>query len=245
MSVLLSAQALTKNFDHFRAVNAIDFEVKKGECFGMLGPNGAGKTTTIKMIYGALSPSSGRLDVFGLPINHHRREIKQRMGIVMQRDIHEESLSTWDNLRIHGHHYGLSHHTLSKKGKELLELLQLQEKTEEIVFRLSSGMKRRLSIAKGMMNEPELLLLDEPTTGLDPQARHLLWEKIGQIKKEGTTILITTHYMQEAEVLCDTLIILDHGHIIERGSPRELIQKHGKQNLEEVFIELTGRELRD
>ena len=242
---ILHAEKLTKHFDGFCAVDAIDFEIRQGECLGFLGPNGAGKTTTIKMIYGASDPTGGSLKLFGLTFKEHRREIKRKIGVVPQKDILEESLSAWDNLRIHAMHYGFDKPTIQTKADALLDLMQLQARSKEPIFRFSGGMKRRLSIAKGLLNDPELLLLDEPTTGLDPQSRHLMWEKIRQIKASGKTILMTTHYMQEAELLCDTLLIIDHGKMIERGTPPDLIQKHSCQNLEEVFLKLTGRELRD
>lgn len=242
---ILSAKNLTMTFNGFCAVNGIDFEVLPGRCFGFLGPNGAGKTTTIKMIYGALTPTAGELTVFGLPIQNHRRAIKEKIGVVPQKDILEESLSAWDNLKIHGRHFGFDAALIRSRGEVLLKLLELAGRSQEPIFRFSGGMKRRLSIAKGLLNEPQLLLLDEPTTGLDPQARNLLWETIREVKAKGTSILLTTHYMFEAEQLCDELVILDCGVIIERGRPADLIQKHACKNLEEVFLKLTGRELRD
>lgn len=245
MTIILSAKNLKKCFNSFCAVDAINFAINQGECFGFLGPNGAGKTTTIKMSYGALTPTSGELTVFNLPINGHRRAIKQRLGVVAQKDILEESLSAWDNLKIHGKHFGFNPKTIRERSAYLLDLFQLTTRADEPVFHYSGGMKRRLSIVKGLLNDPELLLLDEPTTGLDPQARHLLWEKIRQIKTQGKTILLTTHYMQEAELLCEGIVIIDHGKIMERGEPAHLIHKHACQNLEEVFLKLTGRELRD
>lgn len=245
MSIILHAEKLKKSFNSFCAVDAIDFTIKSGECFGFLGPNGAGKTTTIKMIYGALTPTSGRLTLFDLPLENHKRQIKKRIGVVPQKDILEESLSAWDNLRIHGKHFGFDKKRIQERSGALLTLLQLNNRAQEPVFHFSGGMKRRLSIVKGLLNDPDFLLLDEPTTGLDPQSRHLMWEKIREIKQQGKTILLTTHYMQEAELLCDALIIMDHGKIIERGAPAPLIQKHGCHNLEEVFLKLTGRELRD
>lgn len=245
MSSVLKAEKLTKCFNGFCAVNEIDFEVASSQCFGFLGPNGAGKTTTIKMIYGALTPTSGILTLFGSPIYENRRAIKRRIGVVQQKDVLEESLSAWDNLKIHGRHFGFDKNYIQKRGEYLLKLLQLSDRAEEPIFRYSGGMKRRLSIAKALLNEPELLLLDEPTTGLDPQARLLLWETLRTIKGSGTSILLTTHYMHEAELLCDDLVILDYGKIIETGSPKHLIQKHQCQNLEEVFLKMTGRELRD
>lgn len=245
MSSVLIAKHLTKNFNGFCAVDGVNFQVAPNQCFGFLGPNGAGKTTTIKMIYGALDPSAGEVILFGEPIQKNRREAKRRIGVVQQKDILEESLSAWDNLRIHGGHFGFDKKYIQERGAYLLELMQLTERANEPVFRYSGGMKRRLSIAKGLLNKPELLLLDEPTTGLDPQARHLLWKTLREIKAQGTSILLTTHYMHEAEQLCDDLVIIDYGKIIDEGDPKGLIAKHQCQNLEEVFLKITGRELRN
>lgn len=245
MHSILTAKNLSRHFNGLKAVDGVDFEVPKGECFGLLGPNGAGKTTTIKMIYGVLPPSSGELYVFDLPVQKHLREIKRRLGVVTQKDILEETVSAWDNMLMQGRYYGFDKKYIHERGKTLLEMLALLERADEPVFRFSGGMKRRLSIAKGLLNEPELLLLDEPTTGLDPQARHLLWAKLGEIKKKGTSILLTTHYMHEAEFLCDQIVIMDHGKIIAEGTPKGLIEKYGCKNLEEVFLELTGRDLRE
>lgn len=242
---ILAATQLTKHFGPFCAVNGIDLAVTRGECVGLLGPNGAGKTTTIKMVYGAFSPSTGALTVFDLPMNGHRRDIKRRLGVLLQRDILEESLSAWDNLRIHGRHFGLHRSAIAERSTDLLALLQLGDRAHEPIFRFSGGMKRRLSIAKALFNQPELLLLDEPTTGLDPQTRHLLWEKIRALQSTGTTILLTTHYMHEAEALCGRVVVIDHGKIIEQGTPQALMTQHACANLEEVFLKLTGRELRD
>ena len=245
MPPILSATNLARHFNGLKAVDGIDFAVPRGQCFGFLGPNGAGKTTTIKMIYGMLPPSGGELFVFGLPVQKHLREIKRRLGVVMQKDILEETVSAWDNMIMQGLYYGFSKDTIRKRGESLLGMLQLLDRAKEPVFRYSGGMKRRLSIAKGLINEPELLLLDEPTTGMDPQARHLLWAKLGEIKAKGTSIFLTTHYMHEAEFLCDALVVIDHGKIIAEGTPKGLVEKYGCKNMEEVFLELTGRELRE
>ena len=245
MPPILSAQKLVKAFNGLCAVDGFSFQVRRQECFGLLGPNGAGKTTTIKMIYGALTPTSGEIEVFGLSQKDHLREIKRRLGVVTQKDILEETVSAWDNLKMQGRYYGFDKNFLRDRSRYLLDWLQLSERTEEPVFHYSGGMKRRLSIAKGLLNEPEFLLLDEPTTGLDPQARHLLWAKLGELKSKGTSILLTTHYMHEAEFLCDRLVIIDHGKIIAEGTPKALIEQYGCKNLEEVFLELTGREFRE
>ncbi|MDO8528028.1 MAG: ATP-binding cassette domain-containing protein [Deltaproteobacteria bacterium] len=245
MSSVLIAEKLTRCFNNLCAVDHIDFAVQKGHCFGFLGPNGAGKTTTIKMIYGALTPTSGSITLFGLPTMKNWREVKKRLGVVTQKDILEETVSCWDNLRMQGRHYGFDEKFIRERGEYLLNLLQLSSRANDPVYQFSGGMKRRLSIAKGLLNEPELLLLDEPTTGLDPQARLLMWKTLEDIKSKGTSILLTTHYMHEAETLCDDLVIIDHGKIIARGAPKLLIEKQGRKNLEEVFLELTGRDLRN
>ena len=245
MPPILSAENLVKTFNGFCAVEGLSFEVQRQECFGLLGPNGAGKTTTIKMIYGALAPTSGQISVFGLPIQENLRTIKRRLGVVTQKDILEETVSAWDNLRMQGRCFGFKEDYIRSRGAHLLAELQLLDRAEEPVFHYSGGMKRRLSIVKGLLNKPDFLLLDEPTTGLDPQARHLMWKKLEEIKAQGTSILLTTHYMHEAEFLCDRLVVIDHGKIIAEGTPKGLIEKYACKNLEEVFLELTGRELRE
>jgi lipooligosaccharide transport system ATP-binding protein len=242
---MLTACRLRKCYDAFCAVDAIDFSLAAGTCLGILGPNGAGKTTTIQMIYGAIDPTDGELHIFDQPFHAHRRAIKSRIGVVMQRDIHEEALTAYENLLIHGRFYGLSAPMITQRSRHLLQQFQLAERADVPVFQWSGGMKRRLSLAKGMLSQPDLLLLDEPTTGLDPQARHLLWREIRAIQSHGTAILLTTHYMHEAEALCDDIVILDHGAIIATGSPSALIAQHACANLEEVFLHLTGRDLRE
>lgn len=253
MSNIIEAKNIIKQFGAITAVDDISFAVSRGICVGFLGPNGAGKTTTIKMLYGHVLPTSGTLRVFDLPIQGHRREIKQRLGVVSQLDILEEGASAIDNLRLHGRYYGLPRALIESRAEELLHLLQLRERASDRVFTFSGGMKRRLSIAKGLLNTPDLLLLDEPTLGLDPQARHLLWERIERIKTNGTTILLTTHYMEEAEHLCDDLLIIDHGRIIASGTTDALIRRHllprvernEAVSLEDVFLHLTGHEVRE
>lgn len=244
-AAILRASGLTKFFDGFCAVDHIHFAMPQGICFGFLGPNGAGKTTTLKMIYGALIPTEGDIQAFGRDIRLHRKAVKRRLGVVQQKDILELSLSAWDNLDIHGRHFGMGKKEICAEGEHLLTLMELSDRALEPVFHFSGGMKRRLSIVKALLNKPDLLLLDEPTTGLDPQSRHKMWDFIGDLKKQGVTIFLTTHYMEEAQMLCEDLVILDRGRIIEKGSPGALIQKHQSKNLEEVFLHLTGRELRD
>ncbi len=239
-------------------MNRISFDVHKGSVVGFLGPNGAGKTTTIKMIYTAFPPDEGDLSVFGLDTRAHRREIKRRLGVVVQTDIMEEFGTCLDNLRLYANYYGVSWGQTRDRAMQFLRALGLADCANRNVRTLSGGMKRRLSIAKGMISDPELLLLDEPTIGLDPQARLFLWDMIREIKDTGKTILLTTHYMEEAEKLCDHILIIDHGRIIAQGSPSELIERHilidmkdseagnGRSpNLEDVFLKLTGREMRN
>lgn len=253
LTPIISATSLTKTYGRLTAVDHIDFTVQRGSCVGFLGPNGAGKTTTIKMIYGMVMPTAGSLTVFGLPVQHHRREIKKRLGVVSQLDVLEETATAFDNLRLHGRYCGLPSTVIEQRGRELMALLQLGDRADDRVFTYSGGMKRRLSIVKGLLNAPELLLLDEPTIGLDPQARHLLWDRIAQIRAHGTTILLTTHYMEEAERLCDELFIMDHGKIIAEGTTAALIQQHllpkvenhEPVSLEDVFLHVTGREVRE
>jgi len=243
--MILTAENLTKKFDTFCAVDHVSFSIPKGVCFGFLGPNGAGKTTTIKMIYGAFLPSEGVVKLFGLSTKTHRKEIKRRLGVVHQQDILDLSLDVWDNLYVYGRYFRLSREEVRREGEVLLEMMELSGRTKEPVSRFSGGMKRRLSIVKSLIPRPDFLLLDEPTTGLDPQSRHRLWDFVRSLKERGVTILLTTHYMEEAERLCDDLIIMDHGKILEQGAPKDLVTKHRCSNLEEVFLRLTGKGLRD
>lgn len=258
MSSLISAHGITKRFGSFAAVDHISFNVKPGSIVGFLGPNGAGKTTTIKMIYTAFPPDEGELTVFGLNTRTHRREIKQRLGVVTQADLLEEFGTCLDNLRLYAGYFGIPWRETRRRAMTLLEAFGLQDYANRNIRSLSGGMKRRISIAKGLISNPELLLLDEPTIGLDPQARLMVWDVIRDIQRQGKTILMTTHYMDEAERLCDTILIIDHGKIIAEGSPSGLIAKHLLEqngnggepparppNLEDVFIHLTGREIRN
>ncbi|BBL78573.1 ABC transporter [Rubrobacter xylanophilus] len=222
----LVASGLTKSYDGFRAVKGVDFEVYEGECFGFLGPNGAGKTTTMKMIYGAAVPSGGHLEVAGLDVRRNIREVKRRIGVVPQEDNLDEELEVLENLLVFGRYFDLPGKVIRRRAEELLAFVQLSERAGAKVEQLSGGMKRRLLIARALINDPELVVLDEPTTGLDPQARHLVWEKLRQLKAGGTTLVLTTHYMDEAAQLCDRLVIMDGGRIIAAGTPRELIEEN-------------------
>jgi lipooligosaccharide transport system ATP-binding protein len=222
----LVARDLKKSYDGFDAVKGVNFEVRRGECFGFLGPNGAGKTTTMKMIYGAVIPTSGELDVAGLDVRRCEREIKRRIGVVPQENNLDDELKVKENLLVYGRYYDLPRKLALQRAGELLDFVQLTEKAESKVEQLSGGMKRRLLIARALINDPEIVVLDEPTTGLDPQARHLVWERLRELTAEGKTLLLTTHYMEEAARLCDRLVIMEGGLIIAKGSPRELVEEH-------------------
>ncbi|NLF88883.1 ATP-binding cassette domain-containing protein [Candidatus Bathyarchaeota archaeon] len=231
--VLIGASGLTKKYDNYTAVNGIDFEVYKGECVGFLGPNGAGKTTTIRMIYCFLLPSAGKLEVAGFDVHTECRKIKAVVGVAPQEDNLDPDFSVLKNLTTYARYFGISKDEALKRAEEQLKFFQLEEKRDAPIMSLSTGMKRRLIFARALINQPQVLLLDEPTTGLDPQARHLVWDEVRYLKKQGVTIILTTHYMDEAEVLCDRILIVDHGRIIEQGTPKQLIEKHvGKEVLE-------------
>ena len=224
--VTLVARGLKKSYNGFEAVRGVDFEVRRGECFGFLGPNGAGKTTTMKMIYGAVIPTDGELEVAGLDVTRREREIKRRIGVVPQENNLDDELMVRENLLVYGRYYDLPRKVALARADELLEFVQLTEKAGSKVEQLSGGMKRRLLIARALINDPEIVVLDEPTTGLDPQARHLVWDRLRALTKEGKTLLLTTHYMEEAARLCDRLVIMEGGLIIAGGSPKELVEKH-------------------
>lgn len=222
----MRAEGLRKQFDDFVAVDGVDFEVRKGEVFGFLGPNGAGKTSTMRMI-GCVSPSSGgSLEVLGMDPATDGPSIRGRIGVVPQEDNLDTELSVWDNFILYGRYFGLPRPLLKERAAELLEFARLTDRKHDRVDPLSGGMKRRLTIARALINDPDLVLLDEPTTGLDPQARHLLWERLYGLKRRGVTLIITTHYMDEAEQLCDRLVVMDEGRIVDVGSPQSLIDRH-------------------
>jgi lipooligosaccharide transport system ATP-binding protein len=240
VSPLVEAQALSKQFGSFTAVDAIDFAIAPGEAFGFLGPNGAGKTSTMRMI-GCVSPrSGGTLRVLGLDPDEAGARIRARLGVVPQEDSLDTELTVWDNLMIYGRYFDLPRATIRERAQELLEFVQLADRRDSRVDPLSGGMKRRLTIARALINQPELLLLDEPTTGLDPQARHLLWERLYQLKRSGVTLVLTTHYMDEAEQLCDRLVIMDQARIVAEGSPRDLIAEHVLREVVEVRFDLSA-----
>jgi lipooligosaccharide transport system ATP-binding protein len=232
--ILLSARGLTKTFGDFTAVDGIDFAVRKGEAFGFLGPNGAGKSSTMRMV-GCVSPvSDGELRLFGQDPATDGPAIRARLGVVPQRDTLDEELTVEENLWIYGRYFGLSRKEVRARAAELLEFAQLTERAKDKVDPLSGGMKRRLTIARSLINSPEILLLDEPTTGLDPQARHVLWDRLFRLKRSGVTLVLTTHYMDEAEQLCDRLVVMDHGKIVAEGSPRQLIEEYSTREVLEL-----------
>jgi len=224
--ITLTAKGLWKTYGDFEAVKGVDFEVYRGECFGFLGPNGAGKTTTMKMIYGAAVPTTGELKVAGLDARRAERDVKRRIGVVPQENNLDEDLKVEENLLVYGRYFDLPRKVVRQRAAELLEFIQLSERADARVEQLSGGMKRRLLIARALVNDPDLVVLDEPTTGLDPQARHLVWNKLRQLASEGKTLILTTHYMDEAAQLCDRLCIMESGRIISEGTPRDLIEKH-------------------
>ncbi|WP_127126797.1 ABC transporter ATP-binding protein [Georgenia sp. SYP-B2076] len=221
-------------FGSLAAVDGIDFVVRRGEAFGFLGPNGAGKSSTMRMI-GAVSPvSGGELTIFGLDPAAHGPAIRARLGVVPQRDTLDEELTVEENIWIYGRYFGLSRRVVRERATELLGFAQLTERAGSKVEPLSGGMKRRLTIARSLVSDPEILLLDEPTTGLDPQARHALWDRLFRLKRQGVTLVLTTHYMDEAEQLCDRLVVMDHGKIVAAGSPRELIERYSTREVLEL-----------
>ena len=234
MPPLVVGRRVTKRFGSFVAVDGIDFHVEQGEAFGFLGPNGAGKTSTMRMV-GCISPiSDGELTVLGMDPAADGPRIRARLGVVPQEDTLDIELTVRDNLLIYGRYFDLPRPVIRQRADELLEFVQLADRAKSKVDPLSGGMKRRLTIARALINQPELLMLDEPTTGLDPQARHLVWERLYQLKRQGVTLVLTTHYMDEAQQLCDRLVIMDRGRIVAEGSPRQLIEQHSTRDVVEL-----------
>jgi lipooligosaccharide transport system ATP-binding protein len=232
--VLVRAGRLTKRFGEVTAVDEIAFEIERGEAFGFLGPNGAGKTSAMRMIGCVSPPTSGELQVFGMDPETEGPAIRGRLGVVPQRDTLDEELTVRENLLVYGRYFGLPRATVNERASELLEFAQLAERADSKVEPLSGGMKRRLTIARALINQPEILLLDEPTTGLDPQARHVLWDRLFRLKRSGVTLVLTTHYMDEAEQLCDRLVVMDNGRVVAAGSPRQLIEKYSTREVLEL-----------
>ena len=228
------ARGLVKRYGTFEAVRGVDFEVSERECFGFLGPNGAGKTTTMRMISTTLPASEGQLTVLEMPVTDGR-EIRRRMGVVPQENNLEEDLSVLENLVVYARYFGIPARQSRPRAEELLSFVALDDKRDWLIPRLSGGMKRRLLVARALMNQPDLLILDEPTTGLDPQARHLVWEKLRSLRRQGVTLMLTTHYMEEAAQLCDRLVIMHEGRILVEGAPRELVARESSPQVVEVF----------
>jgi lipooligosaccharide transport system ATP-binding protein len=231
---LISARGLTKKFGDFTAVDGIDFDVAKGESFGLLGPNGAGKSTTMRIIAATSRRTSGTISILGRDPEENGPQVRAHLGVVPQQDNLDTELTVSENLYIYGRYFGLSKKFVNKKVEELLAFAQLEEKKDVKVEALSGGMKRRLTIARALVSEPDILMLDEPTTGLDPQARHILWDRLFRLKEDGVTLIITTHFMDEAEQLCDRLVVMDKGKIMAEGSPAELIKKYSTREVLEV-----------
>jgi lipooligosaccharide transport system ATP-binding protein len=248
---IVEARDLVKRYGEITAVDGISFDVDRGEIFGILGPNGAGKTTTIRMLYGFSPMTSGSLRIFDLDIRTDWRAIRTRTGVCHQDNNLDPDLTVTENMHVFSRYYAMPHKDAAERTAGLLKFIGLEQRMDSKAPELSGGMMRRLILARALLNNPELLILDEPTTGLDPQSRHLVWERIGELKKKGITILLTTHYMEEAARLCDRLIIIDHGRIIAEGKPAELVKKHvGHEVIEsspvceelEAFVKQRGLE---
>ena len=222
---VIVARDLRKSFEAFEAVRGINFQISRGECFGFLGPNGAGKTSTMRMIYCFSPVSAGHLSVLGHDVMREARRIKAQLGVVSQEDNLDPDLSVFQNLVLYASYFDIPKAESRRRAEELLQFLSLQEKRDQKIDKLSGGMKRRLMIARALINRPDVLILDEPSTGLDPQARHLIWDKLRALKASGVTMVLTTHYMEEAQRLCDRLVIMDHGKILTEGSPSALVEK--------------------
>jgi lipooligosaccharide transport system ATP-binding protein len=240
--VLVRARGLTKRFADFTAVDGIDFDLYRGEAFGFLGPNGAGKSSTMRMIGCVSPPSGGELTILGRDPVRDGSAIRARLGVVPQEDTLDIELTVRENLLVYGYYFGLSRAVLRERTARLLEFVQLADRQDSLVARLSGGMKRRVTIARSLINEPEILLLDEPTTGLDPHARHAVWDRLFRLKQQGVTLVLTTHYMDEAEQLCDRLVVMDGGRIAAAGSPRQLIERYSTPEVVELRFDPAMRE---
>jgi len=241
--ILIRAHDLTKRFGDFAAVDGIDFEVRRGEAFGFLGPNGAGKSSTMRMIGCVSPPSGGGLSIFGLDPVTDGPSIRARLGVVPQEDTLDVELTVRENLLVYGRYFGLPRAVIARRTASLLDFVQLAERAGDRVEPLSGGMKRRLTIARSLINDPEIMLLDEPTTGLDPQARHVVWDRLFRLKQQGVTLILTTHYMDEAEQLCDRLVVMDRGKIAAEGSPRDLIDRYSTREVLELRFAVSDQEL--
>jgi len=231
----LQVRALRKSYSGNVVVNGIDLDLAPGECFGLLGPNGAGKTTTLRLCLGLTAPDSGDISVFGVPVPREARRARARIGVVPQMDNLDPDFTVRENLQIYGRYFDLSANEVDARIPALLEFAGLASRADDTIRALSGGMKRRLTLARALINDPDLIFLDEPTTGLDPQARHLIWQRLRQLLAQGKTIFLTTHFMDEAERLCSRLAVMDHGRMIASGSPRELVERHIEPQVVEVF----------
>lgn len=231
---VIVARDLVKRYGDFAAVDGLSFEVAPGESFGLLGPNGAGKSTTMRMIGAVSTRTEGELSILGLDPDRHGPDIRSQLGVVPQADNLDMELRVRENLLVYGRYFGLPRRVVAERADELLDFAQLADRGQAKVDALSGGMKRRLTIARGLINDPRIILLDEPTTGLDPQARHILWDRLFRLKEQGKTLVLTTHYMDEAEQLCDRLVVVDHGRIMAEGSPAELIRQHSSREVLEL-----------
>jgi lipooligosaccharide transport system ATP-binding protein len=240
---LIRARGLVKRFGSFTAVDGVDFELRRGEAFGFLGPNGAGKSSTMRMIGCVSPPSGGELSILGLDPVADGPVIRARLGVVPQEDTLDLELTVRENLLIYGRYFGLSRETIRERTARLLDFVQLGDRAGDQVEPLSGGMKRRLTIARSLINEPDIMLLDEPTTGLDPQARHAVWDQLFRLKQQGVTLVLTTHYMDEAEQLCDRLVVMDRGKIAAEGSPRELIERYSTPDVLELRFDPAEHQL--
>src|SRR5579863_7508654 len=240
--VLVRARGLIKAFGSFTAVDGIDFDLHRGEAFGFLGPNGAGKSSTMRMIGCVSPPTSGELTILGLDPVRDGSAIRARLGVVPQEDTLDVELTVRENLLVYGRYFGLPRRVIRERADALLEFVQLSDRAKDKVDPLSGGLKRRLTIARSLINEPEILLLDEPTTGLDPQARHVVWDRLFRLKQRGVTLILTTHYMDEAEQLCDRLVVMDHAKIVAEGSPRELIATYSTPEVLELRFDPSTHE---
>jgi lipooligosaccharide transport system ATP-binding protein len=243
MNIVIAVN-LIKDYGSLRAVDNIDFEIVKGECFGFLGPNGAGKTTVMRMIYCFMPPTAGSIKVFGMNVDENPGRIKTRIGVMPQEDNLDPDLTVLENLVVYARYFDILKKDSIPIAKELLEFVEMSEKSNVKIGDLSGGMKRRLILARALINSPELLILDEPTTGLDPHSRRSVWEKLKHLKDKGTTLILTTHYMEEAESICDRVAIMDSGKILTIDSPQNLMSMHGG-NLEDVYLKLTGKALKE
>ena len=241
--ILIRAHDLTKRFGEFVAVDGIDFELRRGEAFGFLGPNGAGKSSTMRMIGCVSPPSGGELSILGMDPLADGPAIRARLGVVPQEDTLDVELTVRENLLVYGRYFGLPRSVIAERTTGLLDFVQLAERAGDHVEPLSGGMKRRLTIARSLINDPDILLLDEPTTGLDPQARHVVWDRLFRLKQQGVTLVLTTHYMDEAEQLCDRLVVMDRGKIAAEGSPRDLIDRYSTREVLELRFGVSDHEL--